>query len=376
MSRILYLMQKEFRQILRDPSMRAILFVLPLVQLILLGHAVTTDVRDLTLAIVDLDRTPESRVVIDRFARSHSFSVERILDDPRALPALMDRGTVTVALVIPSGYQRDLALQRQPAVQVQIDGLDGNTAGIALGYVTDIIQDLQLRLVSKDPRLARALKNAHLVTVEPRFWYNPQLESRLYTVPGIIALILTIITTFLTSMGLVREKELGTLEQVMVAPLHGSQLILGKVLPFAVLGFIEILLSIVFVRLLFGISIAGSLPLLLAESLLFILTTLGIGILVSTFADTQQQAVFLAWFLMIFMILLSGFFIPIANMPESIQWISAINPLRYYIAIVREIYLKAAPLQALWTETISLASLGLVVLSAAVWRFRRQLTWQ
>lgn len=375
MWRVLYMMQKEFRQIARDKSMRAILFVMPLIQLLLLGNAVTTDVKELRLAIVDLDHSPDSRFVMERLMHARAFTVVAMPVDPRAILPMMDRGEIQAAVTIPLGFQKELRARGGPAIQVLVDGIDGNTAGIALGYVNSIIQDLQVRFIGTDPLLSRQMQGTHMVSIEHRFWYNPQLESRLYTVPGIIALILTIITTFLTSMGLVREKELGTLEQVMVTPISGSQLLLGKILPFAILGFVEIMISMAFVYFIFDIGVVGSIPLLLAESVLFILTTLGLGMLVSTVAETQQQAVFLAWFFMIFMILLSGFFIPIENMPTTVQWLSSANPLRYYITVVREIYLKGAPLDALWRETLAMAGFGFVVFSLAVWRFRRRLSW-
>jgi ABC-2 type transport system permease protein len=223
------------------------------------------------------------------------------------------------------------------------------------------------------PELSIQINNVRRVETEPRFWFNPNLESKLYIVPGIIALILLIITLFLTSMGIVREKEIGTLEQLMVTPIRSYQLVIGKIIPFSILGIIEIMISMGFVYLIFGIGIKGSLLLLLFESSLFIISTLGLGIFISTISDTQQQALFVAWFFMIFAILLSGFFIPIANMPPAIQHITRLNPLRYFIVILREIYLKGTSIRDLIPETIAMVTFGICLFLAAVTRFRKKI---
>ena len=227
--------------------------------------------------------------------------------------------------------------------------------------------------MESSPELSLQVKNIRRVEMEPRFWFNPNLESKLYIVPGIIALILLIITLFLTSMGIVREKEIGTLEQLMVTPIRSYQLVIGKIIPFSILGMLEIMISMGFVYLIFGIGVKGSLLLLLFESSLFIISTLGLGIFISTISDTQQQALFVAWFFMIFSILLSGFFIPIANMPPVIQHITRLNPLRYYIVILREIYLKGTSIKDLIPETLAMVTFSTCLFLAAVIRFRKKL---
>jgi len=254
-----------------------------------------------------------------------------------------------------------------------VDGIDGNGAGVALSYISRISAQYQASLVAAEPGLGKQLRESSSISAEPRFWYNPDLKSKVYVVPGIVALLLLIITVFLTSMGIVREKEIGTLEQLMVTPLRASELILGKVIPFSILGMIEISIAMSMVYLLFGIGIKGSLLLLFFESALFILTTLGVGIFISTISETQQQALFVGWFFMIFAILLSGFFVPIANMPDSIQLLTLLNPMRYFIVILREIYLKGTPLRYLLPETLAMVSFGVVVFGAAVWRYKSRL---
>ncbi len=371
MQRILYLVQKEFRQIFRDRSMIAALFFVPFIQLVILGNAITTDVTNLDLIVTDLDRTPMSRTFIERFTTTEYFNLVEVEEDYQALRGHLDNGRAKLAIVIPKHFQRDIVTGRHPDVQALVDGIDGNSAGVALGYMARIAEQHQAQIIRMDPMLGRPLREARIVHAEPRYWFNPELESEVYIIPGIVALILLIITVFLTSMGIVREKEIGTLEQLLVTPIRSMQLILGKVIPFSILGFVEIVVAMGFIYVIFGIGVEGSLWLLFGESAIFILTTLGVGIFISTISETQQQALFVGWFFMIFAILLSGFFIPIANMPDVIQYLTYFNPLRYFMVILREIYLKGTPLHYLLPETLAMAGFGVAVFSAAVMRYRR-----
>ncbi len=373
MRQIFYLVQKEFRQIFRDFSMVRILFVVPLIQIFVLGNAITTDVKNIKIIFQDQDKTPYSREFISKFVHSKYFIITGFEEDYTRLSSYLDSGKANLAIVIPSHFQRDIVLQKKPDIQLLVDGVDGNSAGVSLGYITDIVQQYQERLMEYSPDLSLQVKNIRRVETEPRFWFNPNLESKLYIVPGIIALILLIITLFLTSMGIVREKEIGTLEQLMVTPIKSYQLVIGKIIPFSILGIIEIMISMGFVYLIFGIGVKGSLLLLLFESSIFIISTLGLGIFISTISDTQQQALFVAWFFMIFAILLSGFFIPIANMPPVIQHITRLNPLRYYIVILREIYLKGTTFKDLIPETLAMVTFSTCLFLAAVIRFRKKL---
>ena len=373
MRQIFYLVQKEFRQIFRDFSMVRILFVVPLIQIFILGNAITTDVKNIKIVFQDQDKTPYSREFISKFVHSRYFKITGFEEDYTRLSSYLDSGKANLAIVIPRHFQRDIVLQKKPDIQLLVDGVDGNSAGVSLGYITDIVQKYQERLMESSPELSLQVKNIRRVEMEPRFWFNPNLESKLYIVPGIIALILLIITLFLTSMGIVREKEIGTLEQLMVTPIRSYQLVIGKIIPFSILGMLEIMISMGFVYLIFGIGVKGSLLLLLFESSLFIISTLGLGIFISTISDTQQQALFVAWFFMIFSILLSGFFIPIANMPPVIQLITRLNPLRYFIVILREIYLKGTSIRDLIPETLAMVTFGICLFLAAVIRFRKKL---
>jgi ABC-2 type transport system permease protein len=371
MQRIFYLVQKEFRQIFRDPAMIGVLFIVPFIQIVILGNAITTDVKNVTIVFTDLDRSPMSRDFLQRFVHTPYFTPVGVEDDYIALPEWLDHGRARIAIVVPEHFQRDIIRGDRPAVQLLVDGIDGNSAGVALSYLSRIAQEHQVEVIAHEPRLGKSLQRIRLASTETRFWFNPEMESKIYIVPGIVALILLIITVFLTSMGIVREKEIGTLEQLMVTPIRAWQLILGKILPFSILGFLEITIAIGFVYLIFGISVQGSILLLFFESAIFVMTTLGVGIFISTISETQQQALFVGWFFMIFAILLSGFFIPIANMPDAVQYLTYLNPLRYYLVILREIYLKGTPIQFLIPETLAMIAFGFTVFGMAVLRYQR-----
>ncbi|MBU1052995.1 MAG: ABC transporter permease [Proteobacteria bacterium] len=373
MRQIFYLVQKEFRQVFRDKAMLRIIFIVPLVQIVILGNAITTDVKNIKLVIQDQDRTPYSRELVLQFVHCGYFKTIGFEESYSKLSDYLSSGKANLAIVIPKHFQRHIVLNKKPDVQVLVDGVDGNYAGVALGYISEIMQNYQKRLIESSPDLGFHVKNIHRVETEPRFWYNPNLESKPYIVPGIIAIMLLIITMFLTSMGIVREKEIGTLEQLMVTPIRSYQLVLGKIIPFSILGIVVINIAMGFIYLIFGIAVKGSLLLMVFESMIFIISTIGLGVFISTIADTQQQALFLAWFTMICFILLSGFFIPIANMPHVIQKITLFNPLRYFIIILREIYLKGTTIKDLIPETLSLVTFGSCLFLAAIIRFKKKL---
>ncbi len=372
MKRILYLVQKEFRQIRRDPPMLGVIFIMPVIQIVLLGYAVTTDILHTRIVIVDRDNSQYSREYTARFDHTVYFDVVEQDPEITTLTDYLDRGLAGIVMVIPRDFQRDVVLGAWPKVQLLVDALDGNSAGIAIGYLAQMAAQAQLEIVRTEPALARELASAHVVSVEPRMWYNPNLESRFYMVPGIVALLLTMVSLFLASMGIVREKEVGTLEQLMVTPIHPLEMMIGKTIPFAILGLIEVSVGILAAWVIFGIGLEGSFFLLLGFSLVYLFTTLSFGILISTVSHTQQQAMFTAWFFSVFMILLSGFFVPIANMPDGIQYLTYVNPLRYFITIVREIYMKGSGIQHLWKEGLALAAYGLVMIVLASSRFRKR----
>jgi ABC-2 type transport system permease protein len=365
---------KEFHQIRRTRAYLALIFVAPFVQLLIMGSAITNEVKHIPLIVVDEDMTPSSRGIIRSLRSIDLFDFRGLANSSRQAVRALDDGGAKAVLVIPRDFEKDIERGSDPAVQVLIDGVDGNSAGITLGYFTSVIARIQ-----KDWAAIRRMRDlsapgqGDMVEVIPRLYYNPELDSKLNFVPGLIGLLLLMITTMLTAVNIVREKELGTLEQLMVTPLGGIQLIIGKIIPFTILGIIQFTVGIIAARLVFGIPINGSIPLLYGMVLLFLMSTLGLGIFVSTVTHTQQQAMFVAWFTMIFALLLSGFFVPIKNMPRFVQYLTYINPLRYFINVLREIYLKATPFRYLWQEAAAMGGLGVLLIVAASRGFQKRL---
>jgi ABC-2 type transport system permease protein len=374
MQQILYLIQKEFRQILRDKPMLFITFFAPLVQMTILGFAITVDVKNISTVIADYDRTPVSREICRKFENNSYFSVKCYIEGQTNLREHIDDWQAQLAIIIPAGFARDLQRKSRPEIQIIVDGLDGNTAGIAVGYAQGILAEYAAEVATSNPSYAAWLRNAAAVEPQIRMWYNLDLESKNFMVPGLIALLLTVVTMFLSAMGLVREKEIGTLEQLMVTPIKTYQLILGKVLPFFILGFFALTLMIVVAFIVFQLTVAGSLVLLFVLAALYLLSTLGLGIFISTLAHTQQQAMFISWFFMIFLIFMSGFLFPIENMPPLVQKLTYLDPLRYFVTISREIFLKGSSAKYLINEIFCLAGFGIVILGLSTLKFQKRVS--
>jgi ABC-2 type transport system permease protein len=370
-NRVVTLVRKEFIQIRRDPRLLPILIILPVLQLVIMGYAVSSDIQNLATAICDLDRTAASRAFTDRFETSGYFDIRHRLDDERRIKDLMDAGRVRVGIVIPPRFSTKLARAETVTVQLLLDGTDSNTANVAQGYVTQIINAESARIAVE--RLGP--KSTPPVAVDPtvRVWFNPDLKSVNYMVPGVIALILTIVTMTMTATAVVKEKERGTIEQLIVSPIRPSQLMLGKAVPFVIIGYADIFIVILVGLVWFRVPIAGSVGLLLALCGLFIMTTLGLGLLISTVSQTQQQAMMLGFFLNPPFMLLSGFIFPIASMPEPIQYFTYLIPLRYFLVIIRGIFLKGVGLEVLWPQALALLLFGAAVLTLSALRFQKHL---
>ena len=370
-NRILTLVRKEFIQIRRDRRLLPILLILPVLQLILMGYAVSSDIKHLATVICDLDRTPESRAFADRFATSGYFDIRYRLTDERRIRDLMDSGEVRVGIVIPPRFAARLTRGETATVQLLLDGTDSNTANVAQGYVTQIVNAESARIVLQ--RLGP--KALPPVAVDPsvRIWFNPDLKSVNYMVPGVVALILTIVTMTMTATAIVKEKERGTIEQLIVSPIQAHQLMLGKAIPFILIGYVDILIVILAGLFWFRVPIAGSVGLLLGLSGLFIMTTLGLGLLISTVSQTQQQAMMLGFFMNPPFMLLSGFIFPIASMPAPIQVLTYLIPLRYFLVIIRGIFLKGVGLEVLWPQALALLLFGVGVLTLSALRFQKHL---
>jgi ABC-2 type transport system permease protein len=367
------IIKKEFFQIRQDKRMLMISIVAPVLQVLLLGYAATTDITNSTMVVCDMDNTEESRTFVRRFTTSGYFVDRYSVDRPGEIDRYIEHGEATIALIIPKDFGRKLLERKSAPVQVILDGTDANSSNILLGYATQIIASYSQSVVASVSGPPGGLRVARVLP-EPRIWFNPDLKSQFFMVPGVIALVLMMITTTLTALGIVREKESGTLEQLMVTPIKPYQLILGKLIPFTLIGFVDILFVLSVARFWFGIPIRGSIPLLFGLSGLFILTTLGLGLLVSTIARSQQQAMLIAQFFFMFpFMLLGGFAFPIANMPQGIQVITTIIPLRYFLVIVRGIFLKGSGLAELWVQAVPLLIIGVSILVLSVLRFHKKL---
>lgn len=367
------MVRKEFYQIRQDKRMLLVSFMAPILQVILLGYAATTDIKYSTLVLCDMDKTAESRAFVRRFTNTPYFIGKYSVGTPEGADTYIESGKANIALVIPQGFGRKQMEKETAQVQVILDGTDANTANILLGYATQIVGSYSQEVLAQYQSLLRGFRVAR-ISPEPRIWFNPDLLSSDFMVPGVVALVLMIITMTLTSLGIVKEKEIGTLEQLMVTPIRPYQLILGKLIPFTVIGFADMLVVLAIARYWFEVPLLGSLPLLFALSGVFILTTLGLGLFISTVAKSQQQAMLIAQFFFFMPFLfLSGFAFPIANMPRIIQLATYFIPLRYFLEIVRGIFLKGSGIAELWPQAAALLGIGVFILSMSVLRFRKTL---
>lgn len=373
---ILNIIIKEFLQLKRDPRLFAVIFIAPVMQLILLGYAANLDVNNVHTAVYDQDKTVESRNFIEKFSGSGYFSIDDYVDNYQEATDLINKGDVLWVLVIPKDFGKTLARNETAKVQAIFDGSDGNTTGIAAGYLNGVVSSYSKNILV-DQMNKSGMHTAIMGNVTPvlRVWYNPDLKTRNFMVPGIIGLLLTVITTVLMAMGIVKERELGTLEQIIVTPIKPFQLILGKIIPFVLLGFLDILIVMAVMVFWFGIGIKGDFFYLIFASFIYILSSLGLGIFISTVSKTQQQAMMVAMFgILLPMNFLSGFAFPIENMPSWIQPITYLIPLRYYITIIRGVILKGDGLLQLLPETITLLGIGAIILIASAMRFSKRLT--
>ena len=382
MRRLRCLVWKEFLELRQNPRLFGLVIVAPIIQLTMLGYAATTDVRDVPVVVADGDRSSASRSLIARFDASANFTVIDTVTTVRDVDPYLQTGKAWVALAIPQGYGRSLEAREPVALQVVADGSDANSTTVALGYATALIGEYAAGLTGERATLASAADagsgsaggaSGGGIDLRIRVWFNPQLESRFFMIPGVLALLLLLVTANLAAMAIVREKELGTLEQLNVTPLRRWELIAGKLLPYGVIALIDVLLVTAVAVFWFEVPLRGSFTLLLAMSLLYVVCTLALGLFISTISDTQQQAMMTATFFFLTpMIYLSGFIFPIENMPGVIQYATYLIPLRYFLVIVRGIFLKGIGLELLWPQALALAAWGGIVLSLAVMRSRKR----
>ena len=379
--RIWVILRKEFIQALREPRMRALLFGPPLIQLIVFGFAVNLDVDYVRMGWMDRDRTPESRDLRARFEGSGRFGIVALPGDEAEAQRMLDRGAAQAVVRVLPGFAGDLARGRGAGVQVLVDGSNSNTASLIASYADEILSGFAEDTLARRQN-AKFLAHGPAAVVRPpppgidartRVWFNPDLRSRNYFVPGVVANIIMLVTLMLTALAIVREKEIGTLEQLMVTPVRPLELMLGKTLPFAVIGLMEVALITSAALLVFHVPLRGSFLLLLLSSALFLMTTLGAGLFLSTVSRTQQQAMLGSFFFALPAFMLSGFAFPIRNMPIVVQYLTYLDPLRYFVEIVRGIFLKGVGGSVLWPDLAWMAVYGVIVLGLSAGRFRKKL---
>jgi len=372
--RIRHLIRKEFIQALRDPRLRLLVVLPPLIQLIIYGYAITFDLKHIITAVFDEDRSQESRELINRFAATEYFDLRYQVNHPHRLTQLMDRSQITLALRISPYFSENLRADRPATVQLVIDGTDSNTALVVSRYAGTILTDYSQELLRQRLRekgLGGTLSMP--VVIEPRVWFNANLISRYTYVPGVIAMVVMLVSLMLTALSVVREKELGTMEQLLVTPLRPLEFILGKTIPFVVISLADVVLVTLVGIFWFEVPFRGHLMVLFLGVIFFLFNSVGMGLLISTVSTTQQQAMMAGTFFLTPAVMLSGLVFPIPNMPVAVQYLTFLNPLSYFIVIIQDVFLKGVGLAVLWPQLAGLALLGGALLTLSVLRFQERL---
>jgi ABC-2 type transport system permease protein len=381
--RIREIIRKEFYQTFRDPRRRMLLFVPPLMQLVLFGYAVNLDVENARLAWMDMDRSPESRSLLAAFEGSPYFQIVATPANDKEVRDLLDYGRAQAVVRVLPGFSRDIKRGITVPVQILVDGTNSNTAAIVSNYAVQTVAAYSSRVQAGQQNAQAYARSsasgAPIPSVVPaliaqsRVWFNPDLKSRVYFIPGVVVNIIALVTVMLTAMSIVREKEIGTMEQLMVTPIKPVELILGKLLPFAIAGIFEVAIVVIAAMMIFRIPMRGSTLWLFCCAFLFLLSTLGVGLFISTISHTQQQAMMSSFFFFMPAMLLSGFAFPIPNMPTFVQYLTYLNPLRYFMQIVRDLFLKGVGVESFWQDMIALGLFGTAILTLSTFRFRKKL---
>jgi len=371
-SRIYSIIRKEFLQLFRDPRTVALAIVIPVVQLFLLGYSATSDVRNVAMAVWDQSKTPESRQLLDAFRAADYFTLDHYVNSADEYQKLIESGDARVALVIPADYAQRVA-ESNADVLIVLDGSDASIGTTALSTARLVGQSYSTKILTQQAALSGRGAPASPVEVHTQVWYNPDLNSAYFMIPGVIGMILSFITTILTATAIVRERERGTIEQLIVTPIRSWELVLGKLLPYVILAFVETFEIIIIGHVWFGVPVRGSLVLITITSGVFLMSSLGIGLFASTIANTQQEAMLTVMMYNLPSIFLSGFFFPIQAMPKFLQWVSYAIPLRYYLVVIRSLMLKGVNVEAIRAEMFPLIIFGVVIMTAAALRFRKRL---
>jgi|TARA_R100000479_G_scaffold28896_1_gene11340 ABC-2 type transport system permease protein len=371
MKTIIYIIQKEFKQIFRNKGMLPIIFVLPLLQLVILSNAATFEVQHIKFGYVDNDHSSTSRALVEKFSTSTYFNVLTDFPSESKASAAMLQGDVDVLLEIPRYFERDLQKEKHNNIGVTINAIDGAAAGVENVYVTQIVQRFNRNIIIDLLQPSDQLIQPAIIDTIPLFWYNQTLNYKTFMVPGILVLLVTMITLFLSGMNIVREKEIGTLEQINVTPIKKSQFIIGKLFPFWILGLGLLTIGLIIAKLIFNVPMIGSLLLMYFYTSIYILVVLGIGLFISNFTDTQQQAMFIAWFFMVIFILMSGLFTPIESMPKWAQILTEFNPIKYFVEVMRMVMLKGSGLIDILPQLSKTLLYALIMNGLAVWSYRK-----
>ncbi len=371
--RVKAILIKEFKQIFRDPRMKTIIFISPLIQIILFGYSANRDITYVPTAIFDRDNTRESRDLLRKFTYSKYFVPVRYISEDKQENDVLDKGQVSLVIRIDRGFGRNLEAGKNADIQLVFDGTDSNTTMVVMGYANTIVSDYQQELLKDKAEAAGFINTVPGLDLRDRAWFNGNLISRNYYLPGVISTIVTMMSLLLSAMAIVKEKEIGTMEQLTVSPLRPLELIIGKLMPFAVIALIQITLITILGVLWFHIPLRGNLFFLLFSTCIYLFTTLGIGLFISTISSTQQEAMMSVFLFYMPTVLLSGFAYPVSNMPQIIQWSTFANPLRYFMVITRSIFLKGVGIEVLWVQLLPLLFIGLTVITLSYLRFRKRL---
>jgi ABC-2 type transport system permease protein len=369
--RMLTVARKELFHIVRDRRTLAVMFLIPIVQLFLLGYAATTDIEHLLTAVVDADRTVQSRELVEAYKASNYFDIVSYVDSEEDLARMVDQGAIRAGMVIPAGYGAAVVAGETGSVAFVVDGSDPTIANAVLSSAQSVGQAQSTRIVEQ--RLGISPEDMMAVEVRSRVWYNPEMKSANFMIPGMMAVILYFLTSLLTALSIVREREAGTVEQLMVTPIRPVELVLGKVLPYVAVSFFNVLEVLTIAVFWFGVPVNGSVALLLVLSAVFLVTCLGIGIFVSSVSNTQQEAMLLVFFTLLPSIFLAGYLFPLEAMPSFLQTISYLIPLRYMVSIMRGIIVKGVGLEVLAGQVGALLIFGVVIMAFAARRFRKRL---
>lgn len=360
-------MQKEFLQIFRNRMMLPIIFVMPVIQLLILAHAATYEMKTIRTHVVDLDQSSSSRELVGKFKSSAFYEIVGYSSNYEIAEQDVEKNIADLILQIPPDFEKDIENEKEAGINLVINAINGSAASLINAYTLAIIRDFNMNLVTE--MVSRKVKQP--IEIEYSYWYNPELNYKTYMVPGILVLLVTIVAFFLSGMNVVREKEIGTIEQLNVTPIKKYQFIAGKLLPFWIIAMFELALGLVIAKIFFNIPVVGSIGLVFAVAAVFLVVVLALGLIISTLADTMQQSMFLTWFFLVIFILMSGLFTAVDSMPDWAKMINIINPIAYFIEIIRMIMLKGSGLANIVHQVVALVIYAVVALSVAIWRYKK-----